>query len=199
MGRPYPGHDVAVLDPGGGAVPTGELGELAVRVPDPVAFLEYWGRPDATAEKYTADGAWLRTGDLGRADADGYLWFASRSDDIITSAGYRIGPAEIEETLLHHPAVAMCAVVGVPDAVRGQAIKAFIQLADGQAPSDRLEEDIRQLVRTRLAAYEYPRRLEFVDQLPLTATGKIRRADLRRREAERVAADSTEQERTSIP
>jgi acetyl-CoA synthetase len=199
MGRPYPGHDVAVLDPGGRPVAAGELGELAVRVPDPVAFLEYWGRPDATAAKYTADGAWLRTGDLGRADADGYLWFASRSDDIITSAGYRIGPAEIEETLLHHPAVAMCAVVGVPDAVRGQAIKAFIQLADGREPSPVLEEDIRQLVRTRLAAYEYPRHFEFVDQLPLTATGKIRRADLRRREADRAAAESTEQERTSIP
>jgi acetyl-CoA synthetase len=190
MGRPYPGHDVAVIDADGESLRPGDVGELAVGVPDPVTFLEYWGAPEATQDKFTPDGAWLRTGDLGRMDEDGYLWFESRSDDVINSAGYRIGPAEIEECLLHHRAVAMSAVVGVPDEVRGQAVKAFIQLAEGHEPSPELEEEIRQLVRRNLAAYEYPRHLEFVDELPLTATGKIRRADLRRREEERSTAPS---------
>jgi acetyl-CoA synthetase len=184
MGRPYPGHDVAVIGADGRPLPAGDAGELAVATPDPVAFLEYWGQPDATRAKFTDDGRWLRTGDLGRADEDGYLWFESRSDDVISSAGYRIGPAEIEECLLHHPAVALCAAVGVPDEVRGQVVKAFIQLAEGHAPSPRLEDEIQQLVRTRLAAYEYPRAFEFVEQLPMTATGKIRRAELGRREQE---------------
>jgi acetyl-CoA synthetase len=190
MGRPYPGHDVAVIGPDGESLRPGQVGELAVGVPDPVTFLEYWGAPEATHDKFTRDGRWLRTGDLGRMDENGYLWFESRSDDVINSAGYRIGPAEIEECLLHHRAVAMSAVVGVPDEVRGQAVKAFIQLAEGHTPSPELEEEIRQLVRRKLAAYEYPRHLEFVDELPLTATGKIRRADLRRREEERATAPS---------
>jgi len=184
MGRPYPGHDVAVIDADGRPLPAGETGELAVGAPDPVAFIEYWGQPDATRAKFTDDGRWLRTGDLGRADEDGYLWFESRSDDVISSAGYRIGPAEIEECLLHHPAVAMCAAIGVADDVRGQVVKAFIQLADGHKPSPQLTDEIQRLVRTRLAAYEYPRAFEFVEQLPMTATGKIRRAELRRREQE---------------
>ena len=184
MGRPYPGHDVAVIDADGRPLPAGETGELAVGAPDPVAFLEYWGQPDATRAKFTDDGRWLRTGDLARADEDGYLWFESRSDDVISSAGYRIGPAEIEECLLHHPAVAMCAAIGVADDVRGQVVKAFIQLADGHEPSPQLTDEIQRLVRTRLAAYEYPRAFEFVEQLPVTATGKIRRAELRRREEE---------------
>jgi acetyl-CoA synthetase len=190
MGRPYPGHDVAVIGADGESLRPGEVGELAVGVPDPVTFLEYWGAPEATRDKFTPDGRWLRTGDLGRMDEDGYLWFESRRDDVINSAGYRIGPAEIEECLMHHRAVAMSAVVGVPDEVRGQAVKAFIQLAEGHEPSPELEEEIRQLVRRNLAAYEYPRHLEFVDELPLTATGKIRRADLRRREEERQTAPS---------
>jgi acetyl-CoA synthetase len=173
MGRPYPGHRVAVL----------EDGEIGVALPDPVAFLGYWQNPAATAEKI--DGGWLRTGDLGRVDKDGYLWFEGRRDDLISSSGYRIGPGEIEQSLLGHPAVAMSAVIGVPDAVRGEAIKAFIKLADGVEPSRGLAEEIQQFVRTRLAAYEYPRHIEFIDQLPLTVTGKIRRNELRRLDRER--------------
>jgi acetyl-CoA synthetase len=150
-------------------------------------FLEYWNRPEATAAKFTSsDGhRWLLTGDLGTADTDGYLWFSSRTDDVINSAGYRIGPAEIEECLLTHPAVAMAAAIGVPDEVRGQVVKAFIKVADGYEPSAALEADVADLVRNRLAAYEYPREIEFVTELPLTTTGKLRRMDLRRREEER--------------
>jgi acetyl-CoA synthetase len=184
MGRPYPGHDVAVLGADGDALPAGEVGEVAVRAPDPVMFLEYWNRPDATKEKFHGD--WLLTGDLARADDDGYLWFSARNDDIINSAGYRIGPAEIEECLMSHPAVAMAAAVGIPDEVRGQVVKAFIKLSPGHEASGQLEGDISQHVRSRLAAYEYPRAIEFIDELPLTTTGKIRRNELRRREEERT-------------
>jgi acetyl-CoA synthetase len=181
LGRPYPGHEVVVLSPNAdGPAPVGEVGEIAVAGPDPVFFLEYWGNPSATKAKYTEDGRWLLTGDLARRDEDGYLWYESRADDVINSAGYRIGPGEIEECLLHHDAVAMAAVIGVPDPIRGEAVKAFVQLADSRAPSAELEREIRELVRGRLAAYEYPRHIEFVGQLPLTTTGKIRRAELRR-------------------
>jgi acetyl-CoA synthetase len=184
MGRPYPGHDVAVLDAAGNRAPAGETGELAVRADDPVAFLSYWQQPDATAEK-VHDG-WLRTGDLGTADTDGYLHFAARADDVITSAGYRIGPAEIEECLMGHPAVAMAAVIGVPDEVRGHVVKAFVKLAPGHQPSADADRSITAHVRERLAAYSYPRHIDFVDELPLTTTGKIRRAELRRREAQQA-------------
>ncbi len=180
MGRPYPGHDVAVLGEDGVPLPPGEEGEIALRLPDPVAFLEYWGKPDATAQK-TRNG-WLWTGDIGRVDDDGWLWFSARADDVITSAGYRIGPGEIEACLTGHPAVAMAAVIGVPDEIRGQAIKAFIQPAPGHAPRSDLETDLRSYVRRQLAAYEYPRDIEFVDELPMTTTGKIRRNVLRERE-----------------
>jgi acetyl-CoA synthetase len=185
MGRPYPGHDVAVLDAEGTPAPRGEVGEVAVRAPNPVIFLEYWAQPEATREKFDADGRWMRTGDLAVTDEDGYLRYESRADDIINSAGYRIGPNEVEECLMHHPAVAMAAVIGVPDPVRGQAVKAFIVVADGRdVPAD-IEAEIQQLVKSRLAAYAYPRELELVDKLPLTAIGKIRRTELRKREAER--------------
>lgn len=183
MGRSYPGHRLAVLCEGDRLAAPGEIGELAVAVPDPVAFLGYWQNPAATAEK-VVDG-WLRTGDLGRVDEDGYFWFQGRLDDVISSAGYRIGPEEIEQSLFSHPAVAMSAVIGVPDPVRGEAIKAFITLVDGVAPSTSLEHEIQQFVRKRLAAYEYPRHIEFIDQLPLTVTGKIRRNELRRLDRER--------------
>jgi len=182
MGRAYPGHDVTVLTADHAVAQVGEVGEIAVRAGDPVAFLEYWGRPDATRAKYTPEGEWLLTGDLGRLDDDGYFWFESRQDDVINSAGYRIGPAEIEECLLQHPAVAMTAAIGVPDPVRGEVVKAFIQLAPGNSASEGLEAEIQQLVRTRLAAYEYPRQIEFVTSLPLTTTGKIQRRVLRERE-----------------
>jgi acetyl-CoA synthetase len=162
MGRAYPGHDVQVVD-----------GEIAVRLPDPVAFLGYWNAPEATAAK-VVDG-WLRTGDLARQDEDGYLWFTSRADDLIISAGYRISPLEVEQCLLGHPAVAQVAVVGVPDELRGQIVKAFVVPRAGAQPD---AAELQTLVRSRLAAYEYPRQIEFVSELPLTVTGKIRRRAL---------------------
>jgi len=185
MGRPYPGHEVAVLDTDGHPASAGAEGQIACRAPDPVMLLEYWRRPDATAAKFR--GQWLLTGDVGTVDEDGYFWFSARDDDVINSAGYRIGPAEIEECIVGHPAVAMAAAVGVPDPVRGSVVKAFVRLGEGHAPSPALEAEIRDRVRGRLAAYSYPREIEFVDDLPLTTTGKIRRLDLRLREEQRRA------------
>ena len=180
MGRAYPGHDVAILTDGVIA-PPGTEGEIVVRSPDPVMMLEYWGQPEATERKFAeVDGtAWLRTGDIGRVDDDGFFWFTARADDVIISASYRIGPGEIEECILTHPDVAMVAVIGVPDEIRGQVVKAFVQLVPGREPTDELRGQLQHQVRERLAAYEYPRILEFVDQLPLTTTGKIRRTELR--------------------
>jgi acetyl-CoA synthetase len=185
IGRPYPGHRVAIIDNRGMEVPRGELGEIAVMrsvdgVPDPVFFLEYWNNPDATREKFI--GEWGCTGDQGRMDDDGYIWYQGRSDDVIKSSGYRIGPAEIESCLVKHPAVANAAVIGKPDEARGAIIKAFIVLQPGQPPSEQLEEDIRKHVRGRLAPYEYPREIEFIDELPMTTTGKVQRKLLRQRE-----------------
>ena len=186
MGRPYPGHRLAILDSAGVLAPPGVEGEIVVRSDDPVVMLGYWKNPDATEGKFTtvtgADGRshrWLRTGDLGNVDEDDYFWFSSREDDVITSAGYRIGPAEIEECILGHPAVAMVAVIGIPDELRGQVVKAFVKLAPTHAPADELAEEIREHVRARLATYEYPRHVEFIDELPMTTTGKVRRSELR--------------------
>jgi len=181
MGRAIPGHTVAILDEDGRPAPPGSRGEIAVRSPDPVMFLRYWNNPQATAAKFK--GAWLLTGDFGRMDEDGYLFYLGREDDIITSAGYRIGPSEVEDCLAQHPAVALCAVVGVPDAIRGEVVKAFVVPRAGHAPSAELERSIQDFVRQRLAAHEYPRAVEFLDELPLTATGKVRRRDLRARAA----------------
>ena len=167
-------------------------GEIAVRRPDPVMFLEYWNNPDATAAKFAGD--WLLTGDSGVRDADGNFRFVGRGDDIITSSGYRIGPGEIEECLMRHPAVAMAAAVGIPDPVRTEIVKAFVVLRDGQRPSTALEDEIRAFVRTRLAAHEYPRAVAFVEDLPMTATGKIRRRDLRDAE---VAQQQAQQQQGS--
>ena len=186
MGRAYPGHQVTVLGADDSVVTDGEVGEVAVRSPDPVLFLNYWGRPEATRERFTADGLWLRTGDLATRDDGGYFWFKARADDVINSAGHRIGPTEIEECLMRHPAVAMAAVIGVPDDTRGQAVKAFICLARPYEPSAELERDIRDLVRNVLAAYMYPRHVEFVLELPLTTTGKVQRAELRNYEVTRA-------------
>jgi acetyl-CoA synthetase len=182
MGRPVPGHDVAIISPAGDPVPAGEVGEIAVRRPDPVMFLGYWNRPDATREKYVGD--WLRTGDLGSMDQDGYVWYQARNDDVITSGGYRIGPGEIEDCLLRHPAVALAAVVGVPDPVRTEIVKAFVVVAPGRTPSEELTRDIQAFVRTRLAAHEYPREIDYLDALPMTATGKVMRRELRARSRE---------------
>jgi acetyl-CoA synthetase len=180
MGRAVPGHTVGIVDAAGNELPDGETGEIAVRRPDPVMFLGYWKQPDATRAKFA--GEWLRTGDIGRRDAEGYFWYQGRGDDVITSAGYRIGPAEIEDCLLRHPAVAMAAAIGVPDQLRTEIVKACIVLKPGVAGSDVLAREIQDHVRTRLAAHEYPRQVEFVDALPLTATGKVMRRVLRARE-----------------
>jgi acetyl-CoA synthetase len=177
IGKPVPGHDVAVIRPDGTRAPPGELGQIAVRRPDPVMFLEYWGRPDATRDKFIGD--WMTTGDQGIVDADGYFNFVGRDDDVITSAGYRIGPGEIEDCLIRHPAVALAAAIGKPDPVRTEIVKAFIVLKPEHAPSDALAADIRAFVRTRLSAHEYPREIAFIDAMPMTTTGKVIRRLLR--------------------
>ena len=192
MGKPYPGHRIAVLDAEGREVPAGTVGDVSVHrlgtdgTPDPVFFLGYWGNEEATARKYSGD--WCRTGDQAYADADGYLWYQGRDDDMFKSAGYRIGPAEIENCLARHEAVANAAVVPSPDDMRGAVVKAFILLAPGVAPSAQLEDSIRAHVKSHLAAYQQPRLIEFVDAFPMTTTGKVQRGVLRRREEERVRA-----------
>ncbi|HXZ83961.1 MAG TPA: AMP-binding protein [Myxococcota bacterium] len=184
IGRPYPGHRVAIIDDKGNELPRGELGEIAVhRAGDPVFFLEYWKNPQATRDKFVGD--WALTGDQGKMDEDGYFWYQGRSDDVIKSAGYRIGPAEIESCLVKHPAVANAAVIGKPDETRGAIVKAFIVLQPGERPSKALEDDIQNHVRARLAPYEYPREIEFIDALPMTTTGKVQRKELRKREEAR--------------
>ncbi|KFI32716.1 AMP-dependent synthetase [Haematobacter missouriensis] len=193
MGRAAPGHTVAVIEgKTGAALPMGEEGDIAVRAPDPVMFLGYWRNPEATARKFVdgpgGTGRWLLTGDRGRQLPDGRFVFVGRDDDVISSAGYRIGPAEIEDCLLTHPAVHLAGVVGQPDAVRGHIVAAFVTLAEGHAPSPALAEEIARHVGRRLAAYEYPRRVHFIDDMPMTTTGKIIRADLRHR-AERLAEE----------
>ena len=155
IGKPVPGHTVAVIRPDGSQCAAGELGQIAIKRPDPVMFLEYWGKPDATREKFIGD--WMTTGDQGIADGDGYVQFVGRDDDVITSAGYRIGPTEIEDCLIRHPAVALAAVVGKPDPVRTEIVKAFIVLKSGHAPSDALasrDPGLRQdaALRARISA-----------------------------------------------
>ncbi len=147
--------------------------------PDPVMFLGYWDRPDATEEKFVGD--WMTTGDQGIADEEGYITFLGRNDDIITSSGYRIGPGEIEDCLIRHPAVALAAVVGKPDALRTEIVKAFIVPKEGVAPSDALAADIQNFVKARLSAHEYPREVAFIGQMPMTTTGKVIRRLLRER------------------
>ena len=183
MGRPIPGHVVDVVNDRGGSVPTGEVGEVAVRRPDPVMFLRYWNNDRATREKFVGD--WALTGDLARKDEDGYFWFVGRKDDVISSGGYRIGPGEIEDCLQGHPAVALAAAIGAPDPVRGEVVKAFVQLHSGGAGTRELARELQAWVRTRLSAHEYPREIEFIEALPVTTTGKVRRADLRQLERRR--------------
>ncbi|MFO1396406.1 MAG: AMP-binding protein [Burkholderiales bacterium] len=186
MGRPYPGHRVAVIDDAGHEVPRGEPGEVAVNrigsdgTPDPVFFLEYFKNPDGTRNKYTGD--WCRTGDVATMDADGYLWYQGRADDVFKVAGYRIGPSEIENCIVKHPAVANAAVVPSPDETRGSVVKAFVVLAPGHEPSDTLAQEIQAHVRQFLAPYEYPKEIEFLAELPMTTTGKVQRKVLRERE-----------------
>lgn len=187
MGKAIPGHKVEVVDDSGIPVPPETIGEIAIKRPDPVMCIEYWKNPVATKEMYIND--WWLTGDLAKKDEDGYFWFVGRKDDVITSSGYRIGPAEIEDCLMKHPSVSMVAVIGSPDKVRTEVVKAFIVLKPEVTPSSEIEEDIKKFVKVRLAAHEYPREIEFVSELPMTATGKIMRKELKKLEVQRKSKD----------
>ena len=190
MGRAYPGHRVAVIDEDGRELPAGRSGEVAVHRRDihgsldPVFFLGYWGSEAATRAKFSGDpsDSWCRTGDTATMDDKGYLWYEGRSDDVFKVAGYRIGPGEIENCLVKHPAVANAAVVPKPDAERGALVKAYVVLAEGHAAGKALVAELQDHVRSRLAPYEYPKEIEFIDELPMTTTGKVRRHVLRERE-----------------
>ena len=191
IGLPVPGHEVAVLDGDARPVEPGETGQIAVRRPDPVMFLEYWGDPQATEKKFIGD--WMMTGDQGTVDGDGYVTFFGRDDDVITSAGYRIGPAEIEDCLTGHPDVSLAAAVGKPDPLRTEIVKAYLVLRDGVTPSAELAAEISNFVRERLSAHEYPREVAFVDSMPLTTSGKV----IRRIFRDRARAEAEEQGRTA--
>lgn len=202
MGRPYPGHRVAVIDDDGNECAPGVPGDVAVNRfdvhgdPDPIFFLGYWKNPQATERKHTGD--WCRTGDLATRDADGYLWYQGRADDVFKAAGYRIGPSEIENCLVKHPAVVNAAVVPKPDAERGALVKAYVVLApqalqaragaDGAAWDARLVAELQLHVRGKLAPYEYPKEIEFIEALPMTTTGKVQRRVLRLQEEDRARA-----------
>ena len=197
MGRPYPGHRVAVIDDDGNECARGTPGDVAVHRrdvhgdPDPVFFLGYWHNDEATRRKFTGDpsDSWCRTGDTAVMDDDGYLWSQGRSDDMFKSAGYRIGPSEVENCLVKHPAVANAAVVPKPDPERGALVKAFVVLAEGVKPSAELIIELQAHVRGKLAPYEYPKEIEFINMLPMTTTGKVQRGVLRRLELQRAARD----------
>jgi acetyl-CoA synthetase len=208
MGKGYPGHRVAVIDDDGNEVPVGVPGDVAVNRfdvhghPDPVFFLGYWKNDAATRAKYTGD--WCRTGDLAVRDADGYLWYQGRADDVFKAAGYRIGPGEIENCLVKHPAVANAAVVPKPDAARGALVKAYVVLApefvaeyqaltrtnaqNGLKFHEKLVAELQAHVKGKLAPYEYPKEIEFIDALPMTTTGKVQRRVLRLQEEDRARA-----------
>jgi acetyl-CoA synthetase len=180
LGKAMPGSICAIVDDKGQEVVTGTKGNIAIKRPHPAMFSGYLDNPDATDAKFIGD--WMITGDLGEQDEDGYLWFHGRTDDVITSSGYRIGPTEIEDCLLKSDAVQLAAVIGVPDEQRTELVKAFVVLADGFEPNEILAESLKQLVRQHLAKHEVPRLIEFVDALPLTTTGKIMRRALRDQE-----------------
>jgi acetyl-CoA synthetase len=185
MGRPLPGWDVQILDEDERPVAGGERGEICLRArSNPHYPLGYWNRPQDSREVF--GGEWFHTKDAARQDEDGYFWYEGRADDVIISAGYRIGPFEVESACLEHPAVAEAAAVAYPDERRGNVVKAFVVLAAGREPSEQLAEEIKAFVREHLSAYAYPRVIEFIDELPKTLTGKIRRIELRQRDAERL-------------
>lgn len=184
MGKPLPGREVALLDDDGDEVGPGEIGEIAVKRGIDIwgdARSDYWGNPEASLD--LRDGPWLRVGDLAKRDEDGYYWYYARKDAVINSAGHRIGPEEIEETVLKHESVAEVCVVGVPDEERGERVKAFVALITDVTPSEEVKQDITSFARSRLAKYAYPREIEFLSELPKTATGKIDRAVLEQRES----------------
>ena len=202
MGKGYPGHNVKVIDDEGNECPVDTPGDVAVNrfdvhgQPDPIFFLGYWKNEAATAAKFTGD--WCRTGDLATRDADGYLWYQGRADDVFKAAGYRIGPGEIENCLVKHPAVANAAVVPKPDAERGAVVKAYVVLAPEYVAKKRastlasavfdakITAELQQHVKGMLAPYEYPKEIEFIDALPMTTTGKVQRRVLRLQEEERA-------------
>jgi acyl-coenzyme A synthetase/AMP-(fatty) acid ligase len=188
MGKPSPGLTIDVVDDTGREVPAGTEGDIAVKVAPmrPVGlFKEYWRNPEATSTCLRGD--WYITGDRAIRDGDGYLWFVGRSDDVIISAGYRIGPFEVESALVEHPSVAEAAVVASPDEIRGEIVKAFVILAPGHQPSEQLVQDLQEHVKRVTAPYKYPREIEFTTELPKTISGKIRRVELRQRERDRKA------------
>lgn len=187
MGKPMPGFTIGIVDEDGREVPVGEEGQIAVKVkPErPVGlFAEYWQDDEGMERSFYGD--WYLTGDKAHKDEDGYFWFVGRADDVIISAGYRIGPFEVESALIEHPAVAESAVVASPDPVRGDIVKAFVILAPGYVPSDELVGSIQEHVRATTAPYKYPRAVEFVTELPKTVSGKIRRVELRERELQQA-------------
>ncbi len=189
IGKATPGHEVAIIDDDGNVLPAETLGQIAIRRPDPVMFLRYWNKPEATAEKFIGD--WMITGDQGVMDEDGYIHFIGRDDDIITSASYRIGPGEIEDCLIKHPSVALAAAIGKPDPLRTEIVKAYVVLKEDVQADAALEDSIRSFVRERLSAHEYPREIAFVDALPMTTTGKVIRRKLRDLAREETAAAAT--------
>ncbi len=179
-GRAVPGSEVAIIDADGAELPTGKTGEIAVKRGDMAMFLEYWGRPRKTAEKFAGD--WMRMGDEGHMDDNGFVYFSSRTDDVITSAGYRIGPAEIEDCLIGHEAVMLAAAIGVPDPQRGEVVKAFVVLQKGTEMSEALEAELIERVRVRISPHVAPKTIAAIDELPVTATGKIMRRELKEAE-----------------
>jgi acetyl-CoA synthetase len=207
MGRPYPGHRVAIVDDEGRECAPGAVGEVAVNRndvhghPDPIFFLGYWKNDGATRAKFTGD--WCRTGDLATRDEEGYFWYQGRADDVFKAAGYRIGPGEIENCLVKHPAVVNAAVVPKPDPERGALVKAYVVLAphvaEARAITTRGQErfdadlvaELQSHVKDKLAPYEYPKEIEFIEALPMTTTGKVQRRVLRLREEERARARSS--------
>ncbi len=186
LGKAFPGHRVEVVDAEGKPVKHGEIGEIAIGKESPVVMREYWKNPEAMQEKFK--GEWCVTGDMGYADDEGYFYFQGRGDDVIKTSGYRVGPAEIEAKIIEVKGVASCAVIGVSDPQRGQAIKAFIKVMAGTEKSDALIREIQEHVKKKLAAHEYPREIEFIDEFPMTVTGKVRRRDLRDAEEKKRAA-----------
>jgi len=194
MGRPQPGLDIDIVDDAGRRLGVGEDGHLALLTPSPQLMLGYWQDPERTAQSFVqgAEGRWYLTGDRASRDADGYLWYAGRADDVINSAGYRIGPIEVENALLEHPAVAECAVVPSPDPTRGEIVKAFVVLKSAIVDSDELVRELQEHVKAVTAPYKYPRAIEFIDELPKTVTGKIRRRSLKDLEADRAKQSRAE-------
>jgi acyl-coenzyme A synthetase/AMP-(fatty) acid ligase len=189
MGKPSPGFTVGIVDEGGREVAAGTEGDIAVKLTParPVGmFSEYWRNPEATGN--CIRGEWYITGDRAIRDEDGYFWFVGRTDDVIISAGYRIGPFEVESALVEHPAVAEAAVVASPDEIRGEVVKAFVILTPGHQPSEQLVQDLQEHVKRVTAPYKYPREIEFSTELPKTISGKIRRVELRQRERDRKTA-----------